>query len=140
MTPNSGIVLEGFTELREALKKLPQELVHEGAEIVQAHAAEAHRLISAALPVKSGNLRDHLRLEIHTDTAGTVANIRNTAKHAWIVEKGTKARKWGSGKSTGTMLAHPVLIPIAVRQRQIMNIALVHLVERAGFTVTGTGV
>ena len=142
MTPNSGVVLEGFTELREALKKLPAELVHEGAEIVQAHAAEAFRLIAAGLAFKTGNLRDHLRLEITSDQGGTRAVIRNTAKHAWWNEHGTKPRRYAtkSKKSIGAMPAHPVLIPIAIRQRRVMTEALIHMVERAGFKVTGTGI
>lgn len=129
--------IDGLTELREALKALPPELVRESGVIVHAQAEAAAREIAGAYPVHTGNLRDHLRIEIHGDAVSASAKIRNTAKHAWMFEHGTGPRRWASGKSTGRMPAGRVFIPIAMQRRRIMLAALIDLVERSGLHVSG---
>jgi hypothetical protein len=140
--------INGLDELRKALLALPPELVRESAAIVHAHAAEAERQIAAAYPVVTGNLRDHLRVELRGDTVSASAIIRNTAvtrsgvrrPFAWIYERGTGPRRWARGKGTGMMPKGDVFIPIAMRRRQIMVAALIDLVERTCLHVTGTSV
>jgi hypothetical protein len=149
--------IEGLTELRAALKALPPELVRESGVIVHAQAEAAAREIAGAYPVHTGNLRDHLRVEIHGDAVSASAKIRNTAKHAWIFERGTDQRRWrngsttapfrkkgtapvpnwGAGKNTGRMPVGRVFIPIAMQRRRIMLAALIDLVERSGLHVSG---
>jgi Bacteriophage HK97-gp10, putative tail-component len=129
--------IDGLAELREALKALPPELVREAGVIVHAQADAAAREIAGAYPVHTGNLRDHLRLEVGGDQVSATARIKNTAKHAWIFENGTAERRWASGKSTGRMPAGRVFIPIAMQRRRIMLSALIDLVERAGLHVSG---
>lgn len=131
--------IEGLDELRKALLTLPDELVRDASEIVQAQANEAARRIASAYPIVSGNLHDHLRVEVRSQTPESASvTVRNTAKHAWLFEHGSKPRRWASGKKTGSMTKHPTLIPIAIQRRRIMLAALIDLVKRTGLDVTGT--
>jgi len=151
--------INGLAELRKALLALPHELVRDAGEIVQAQANEAARQIAAAYPVVTGNLHDHLRLVVRSQTPESAsATVRNTAKHAWLFEHGSASREWvngsttapfrkkgtapvpnwGRGKKTGSMTKHPTLIPIAIQRRRIMLAALIDLVKRTGLDVTGT--
>jgi hypothetical protein len=132
--------ITGLAELRAALLKLPPELVREAGVIVHAQAEAATQEIAAAYPFKSGNLRQHLRLELGGDAVSATARVRNTAKHAYIFESGTVARHWANGKSTGTMPAGRVFIPIAMQRRRIMLAALIDLVEGSGLHVSGAAV
>lgn len=140
---DNALEIKGLEELREALKKLPPELVTEGGAIVQAHAAETARLIEASYPVgPTGNLKSHVVMDVQTDAVSAVARVRSTAKHAWIFEHGTKQRAWKSkpDRTTGTMPQHKntaSFVDIAVRRRALMTAALIELVERAGLTVSG---
>jgi hypothetical protein len=129
--------LDGVNELRAALKALPPELVREAGVIVHAQADAAAREMAGAYPVHTGNLRNHLRIELSGDAVSATARVRNTARHAAIFEYGTGPRRWASGKSTGRMPAGRVFIPIAMQRRRIMLSALIDLVERAGLHVSG---
>ena len=131
--------ITGLDELREALKALPPELVHEADVIVRTHAAAAANQIADAYPYRTGNLIRGLSVESRGDAVSAVAIIRNRAFHAYIYESGTKAaRHWANGKNTGRMPAAHTFVPIVVTHRRAMNADLVALVERAGFTVTGS--
>jgi len=136
--------LDGLEQLRAAFRQLPRDMQQEVAVIVQAHAEEAKRKMEAAYPVRTygersgrGNLRKGLTLEARYDPTTAHAVVRNRAKHAWIYEKGTGPRKWANGKSTGSMPAGNVFVPIAIPTRRHMELALVDVVRRAGFDVTG---
>jgi hypothetical protein len=140
--------LDGLAELRKALQALTPELVREAGEIVQAAAADAARQITAAYPMRTGNLRGGMHVEIRRDATTAAASVQNTARFqhgpwpaaAWIFEKGTGPRRWGPprAKQTGKMPAGKVFVPIAIQRRRIMMAALIDLVERAGLHVTGT--
>ena len=147
---DNALEIKGLEELREALKKLPPELVTEGGAIVQAHAAETARLIEASYPVgPTGNLKSHVVMDVQMDAVSSVARVRSTAKHAWWHEYGTQKRAWlktsitpgaAPHKNVGKMLPHKntaSFVDIAVRRRALMTAALIELVERAGLTVTG---
>jgi hypothetical protein len=130
--------INGLTDLMAELRNLPPELVREAGVIVHAQAEAAFREIFAAYPVKTGNLREHLRLHLAGDAVSATARVRNTARHAYIYERGTPAeRRHSSGKSTGRMPAGRVFIPIAIQRRRIMLAALIDLVERSGLHVSG---
>jgi hypothetical protein len=138
--------LDGLAELRKALQALTPELVREAGEIVQAAAADAARQITAAYPMRTGNLRGGMHVEIRRDATTAAASVQNTARFqhgpwpaaAWIFEKGTGPRQWARGKKTGKMPTGKVFVPIAIQRRRIMLAALIDLVERAGLHVTGT--
>ena len=129
--------INGLTELRAALHALPPELVREAGVIVHAQAEAAAREMAGAYPVHTGNLRSQLRVELGGDAVSATARVKNTAKHAYIFEQGTGPRRWASGKSTGSMPAGGVFIPIAIQRRRIMLGALIDLVERSGLHVSG---
>jgi Bacteriophage HK97-gp10, putative tail-component len=135
--------LDGLAELREALKALPAELVREAGVIVHAQAEAAASEMVSAYPVHTGNLRNHVRVELSSDRPGSSwlqsasARVTNRAKHAAIFEYGTGERRWANGKSTGRMPAGRVFIPIAMQRRRIMLAALIDLVERSGLHVSG---
>jgi hypothetical protein len=143
---DNRIRLEGLTELRAAFRQLPRDTQQEVSVIVQAHAEEAKRKMEAAYPVRTygerrnrGNLRKGLTIEARYDPTTAHAVVRNKAKHAWIYEHGSKGkvRQWANGKKTGVMPAGDVFIPIAIQARRRMHAALVDVVRRAGFDVTG---
>ena len=52
----------GLDELRETLRRLPQDLVAEASHIVEAAANGAHAEVKGSYPRWTGNLRDHLTL------------------------------------------------------------------------------
>lgn len=135
-----GVTIHGLTDLRAALLKLPPDLVREAGVIVHAQAEAAAREMAGAYPFKSGNLRNHLRVELGGDQVSATARVRNTAKHAYIFESGTAPRRWANGKSTGVMPAGRVFIPIAMQRRRIMLAALIDLVTRSGLHVSGAAV
>jgi hypothetical protein len=129
--------INGLAELREALKNLPPELVRESGVIVHAQAEAAANEIRGAYPVHTGNLREHVRVELAGDAVSATARVKNTARHAYIFERGTGPRRWASGKSTGRMPVGNVFIPIAMQRRRIMLAALIDLVEKSGLHVSG---
>jgi hypothetical protein len=129
--------INGLAELRAALLKLPAELVQEAGVIVHAQAEAAAQEIAGAYPVHTGNLRNHLRVELGGDAFSATARVKNTARHAYIFERGTGPRRWASGKSTGRMPVGNVFIPIAMQRRRIMLAALIDLVEKSGLHVSG---
>jgi Bacteriophage HK97-gp10, putative tail-component len=130
--------INGLEELRRALMALPPELVREAGVIVQAQAETAAAEMASAYPVKTGALRRGLRVQIAGDAVSATARVRNTARHAYIYERGTPAeRRHASGKSTGKMPEGKVFIPIAMQRRRIMLAALIDLVERSGLHVSG---
>ena len=132
-----GLKIDGLAELREALKQLPADLLNEASVVVHAQAQATHAIISARYPVVTGNLKQHLKIELGRDAVSVSARVKNTAKHAWIFENGTAARRKGNGASTGRMPAHHLFVSTAMARRRLMYAALVDIVRRAGLTVTG---
>ena len=141
MVGSTELQIHGLDELRQALRRLPPELVRDAGPIVHAAAEETGRSIRATYEAhrKTGNLAEHVAIDIAGDAVSATARVRSTAKHAWLFERGSGPRRWAkNGKATGVMPATPTLVPIAVRRRSIMVAALVDLVEKAGLTVTGS--
>jgi hypothetical protein len=135
----SSFELKGLTELREALRKLPQELTEEAATIVEAHATQAQSQIVNAYPQgKTGNLRRGVTRsrERHQFTARSI--VRSRAKHAHLFEKGTGPRRTSKGANRGRMpeaAESQKMIPIVVRRRRAMVEALKVMVRRNGLLV-----
>ena len=133
--------IHGLTDLRAALLKLPPELVREAGVIVHAQAEAAAREIAGAYPVKTGNLRNHLRVELGGDAVSATARVKNTARST--PTSSSRARRRAAGPTArvpGAMPAGRVFIPIAMQRRRIMLAALIDLVERAGLHVSGAAV
>ena len=139
---SATLKINGLSDLRAALKKLPDDLKREAGVIVQAQAQQMAVELQAGYPVgPSGNLRSHVRVELAGDGHSASARVLSAAKHSHLYEKGTQSRRWKkNGKSTGVMPAKPTFIPIAVLRRRVMVAALVDVIERAGLTVTSAAV
>lgn len=132
-----GLEIRGLNELRAALKALPPQLVAEAAAVTEAAADSAALEITGRYPVVTGNLRRGVVVERSHDRVSASSRVRSRARHSHLYERGTTARRWANGKSTGVMPAAHVFVPIVVARRRLMYAQLVEIVERAGFTVTG---
>lgn len=133
--------IDGLTEFREALRQLPQELTAEAGAIVLAIAEEAGQQIQAAYPQgPTGNLKRRVTVTKEPSSAfGVRATVRSRAPHASIFEKGTGQRQTRTGANRGRMPVAPPneqMIPIAIRARRRMVLALIQMLQRAGLVVT----
>ena len=139
------IAINGLDELRAQLRRLPADLTHEAAAIVQGHAEAAVREMDAkyAQHEWTGNLRRGLTMmQDYTGTRyGVRWIVRNRAPHAYFAEHGTEMRETlgrksiRAGVSRGRMPPLNIFIPIARRRRRLMVNALVEVVRRAGLQV-----
>jgi Bacteriophage HK97-gp10, putative tail-component len=128
----------GLDELREALRKLPEELTAEATDIVDSAAEIAMASIIQAYPHRTGDLRSHVVKEAKAaGPFGVAFVVKNTSRHAWIFENGTQARHTAIGANRGAMPPGRVVIPTAVRCRQTMYRELKDMVTRHGLVVSG---
>lgn len=134
--------MEGLDELREALRQLPEELAQEAGAIVMAHAEEAQRRVQQAYPQgPTGNLRRGVTTNREASRFGAKAIVRSRAPHAHLFEYGSRPRRTQRGANRGQMPAGSEaerMIPIIIRVRRNMVAALIHMVQKAGFTVTSS--
>jgi hypothetical protein len=138
---NNRLEFTGLKELREALRRLPQELKAEAQKIVMTAATNAGGEIKAAYDThtKTGNLSRGVQVrssEASAFSAGAIVVSR--AKHAWIFENGTQARHTDIGANRGAMPPGRVFIPVVMRRRRRMYYELIEIVEKQGLQVTGT--
>jgi hypothetical protein len=126
----------GMGALIRALQQLPAELRQEAEGVVNATAdlmaAEVRQTYEQHR--HTGNLAAHVVVEKGTERAGGElrAQVRSTAKHAHLFERGTVQRfTAGKGANRGTMPATPVFVPAAVRSRRRMVDRLVGILRRA---------
>jgi hypothetical protein len=147
---SSRFVLEGLDPWLEALRQLPGELRDEARTIVHDTATHAADEMRAAYPEgPRGRLKRGVKVALHEGNEfGAGAAVKNTAPHAFIFEQGTQARYVSTlplgraknfGYRRGAMPPGRVFIPIAIRRRRAMYQALVEVVRRNGFEVTGAG-
>jgi hypothetical protein len=139
------IAINGLEELKEALRRLPQELAEEAAVIVQAQAEAAAREMDAGYAAHewTGNLRAGLivRQDFSSVQYGARWIVRNRAKHAFIAEHGTAfGRVTDKGVSRGKMPPLNIFIPIAIKRRRMMVRLLADIVRRHGLQVTESSV
>lgn len=131
--------MQGLMELRQALRNLPEDLTDEASAIVQAHADDAQaRIVRAYAEGPTGNLRRGVTKDHYKSRFTTNAIVRSRAKHAWLYERGTGARRTDKGANRGRMPEAPEsnkMIPIVVKKRRQMVEALKIMVRRAGFQV-----
>lgn len=142
MAVHNELKITGLTELRAALRQLPADLAREAGAIVMGHAeaAASHMAPGYAAHVYTGTLAGSLSVTKEEAYArfGARAVVRNTAPHAHWAEKGTTVRTTTKTKANrGAMRALKIFIPPAQRSRELMVHALMALVERAGFKVSG---
>lgn len=132
--------MEGLTELRNALRNLPEDLARDAAEIVVNVAEGAKAEIVSGYPQgRTGNLKGGVTVHRSHAQFTSQAIVKSRAKHAHLFEFGTKARKTANGVNRGRMPkapAHQAMIPVVIRKRRQMVQQLIELVRRAGFEVS----
>lgn len=147
---SSRLVFEGMDAFLEALRALPGALRDEAATIVHDTATRAADEMQAAYPEgPRGRLKRGVKVSLREGNEfGAGATVKNTSPHAFIFEQGTQARYVNTlplgraknfGYRRGAMPPGRVFIPIAIRRRRAMYDALIEVVRRAGFEVTGRG-
>ena len=135
------LTFTGLTELRNALRVLPETLTDDAEAIVRAHADLAEAQVIQRYPVGPTG---HLRGRVYVSQAGTgtstTATLRSAAPHAHLYERGTKTRRTRRGANRGRMpraSRETAFVPAVIPIRARMVRALIDLVRQAGFTVGG---
>ena len=134
------LILRGVDELRDALRRLPEELTGEGGAIIRDAATAAHDDVDTVFNAHevTGTLERRLELvEVAGGRFGSILKVVDRAKHAWMFEYGTVARHWRNGKLTGTMPAANVFVKAMIHRRESMWDRLRRLVEDHGLKVSG---
>lgn len=127
------IEFTGLEELRAALKQLPEELAREADDIIDNRTELALSEIIQRYPRRTGNLRKGVRKKKIRDGW----QLRNTAAHSHLFERGTQARHTKIGAHRGAMPPGNVFVPVAIKHRRLMEQELIDLLVRKGFGVTG---
>ncbi len=126
--------LQGLDELRQALRSLPDDLAQEAGVIVLAHAEDAQRRAKAGYPEgPTGNLRHRVTLNQDATRFGAKAIVRSRAPHAWLFENGVRGKA-----PRRTVPESQKFIPAMIQVRRRMVAALIHMVQKAGLTVTSS--
>lgn len=131
----------GRDEFLAELRQMPENFHAEGKHMVEARANGAAATIKSAYSDHkvTGNLAAHVKVEIEESTAGIIANVKSTARHAFIFEHGTRPRRTKKGKSTGAMWGKTpkpnIYVPTIVRARKLLTDDLMGLLQRAGLVV-----
>jgi len=131
---------DGFTGMSEFvadLRALGPSLQREGDAIASKHAEAAAQATRAGYAVRSGRLRNGVRVERLRLGA---YQVKSRARHAHLYEDGTERRFLNSnGAPRGAMPERPTMIPAAIRWRARMREQLIGLVKRTRIRgMTGT--
>ena len=139
---------QGMNEFKEALRKLPEHLADEAAGIVVAAAQNVAREVEAGYPQgPTGNLKRGVTISQERGLVSTAAQVKSRAPHAgWFEDfrsgrrNPPRPRKTKRGWNRGIMPIAPIsqqAIPKFIRARARMIQALVALLEREGFLISG---
>lgn len=137
---NNRLELTGLSELRAALRQLPDDLAKNGGDRVEAATERARSALVQAYPRgDTGKLRAGVRSKIERSGVAVVGTVNSSSPHAHLWEWGTQNRHTRQGWNRGRSPSHQRegLIPIAQRERRTMNGELVEIVRQAGFEVSG---
>lgn len=135
---NFRVQMDGLAELRDQLRRLPEDLANEAGDIVLTFAEGAKREVETGYPVHRGVLSRRVRVERNRSKVTTSAIVRSAAPHAFIFEKGTRNRVTDKGWNRGRMPAASeaqAAIPKFIRWRARMVEALKELIRTKGFEV-----
>lgn len=131
--------LDGFEELRQGLRTLPDDLVQSATTVVTDTATETGSDLVNHYPERSGNLRRGVKVTVASSRASVRAVVVSASPHAHLYEFGTGPRQTRSGANRGVMPPGPessLMIPRAMRARRQMVDKLIAIVRAAGLTVT----
>lgn len=129
--------IHGRDEFLKALRELPQHLKAEAGHMIEARANGAHATIRAEYGShkETGNLLEHTSVEMRESEFGVIAEVKSTARHAFLFENGTQIRQNKAGANRGSMPPGNVFIPTLQRARLLLTNDLVGLLQRAGLAV-----
>lgn len=140
---NTRFVWTGMEEFKRALRALPNDLAGEAMRVVEASANGAGVEIRSAYGEHrvTGNLQDHVEVEIQRTGLNVSAVVKATSRHAHLFEYGTETRHYvtraGKTHVTGRMPGFFVFVPRMIRARRQMYEKIATILERAGLRVTG---
>lgn len=130
------LIFDGMDELREGLRKLPQELAQKAGQVVQATARQMGQELQLNYPRgKTGNLKRGVRVTFDVSNVSTRGVVRSAAPHAHLFENGTARRQTTRGANRGAMPKGPtdeLVAPRASRARKRMVEQLIAIVHEAG--------
>lgn len=128
---------EGLEAFRAALRRLPEELASEAANLIEARGKGAVVTIKAGYPSRSGELRNKLTVTHRRSRFGARSVIRNTSKYALPFDVGTQAaRRTKGGANRGSAPANPIFSQTMSRERRGLRGDLTTLLVRHGLLVT----
>lgn len=142
-----GITWGGLQEFRALLKNLPRHLRDQARDIVDTATRTTHAQVYAAYPIGPGRyggaLRRGLVIDEQTSDAGVFNAVISKSPHAHLWEFGTKDRRtednWKRGRvKPARERGIDGLIPTAIRNRKIMEQALIQMMTNEGFIVSGS--
>jgi hypothetical protein len=133
-----GVKFTGLDSFLDELRVLDAQLTEEANAIMTAHAEAAKTAIAAAYPVRSGALRNGLRIRPARGLLLAGGELVQTAPHGYLYEKGSHVRVNKAGANRGRMPARPTFDPIAQAHRRAAIAAVIDRVYAHGATrVTG---
>ena len=115
---SGGVVWTGLDEYIRELASLPRDMATSSASIMRDAAEDTARELRAAYPVRTGHLRDSVRVVDRSRELKAHASVTNTSEYASAFEYGTQARHTAIGATRGRMPAGKVFIPIVLRRRR----------------------
>jgi len=135
-------VWEGLQELKDALRRLPDELGYSAAGLVRQAGYGAAADLRSSYPVsgkpkKTGGRRLAQGVTIRDDYGrfGAVVTVQSMARHAHLWEWGTQDRRTAT-RPTGAMVPSqygaPLFVPVVNRYRARLYEQQVQLLRHAG--------
>jgi hypothetical protein len=118
------------------MRRMPEEVTSEAANIIESAANGAGATIKGGYPSRTGNLRNKLTVEHRRSRFGARSVVVNTSKHADEFEHGTQGRHTAIGANRGAMPANHLFTRTVIQKRRQMYEQLQELLERKGLTVT----
>lgn len=134
----AGVKWNGLDTFKDELRVLTTGLVDEANDILVESAEAAKADITAAYPVRKGGLRRGLMLQPSRGTVLTGVELRQTAPHGHLYERGTKVRENKAGQNRGFVEPTPTFVPIAAAYRRTAITQITYRLYAHGATrVTG---
>ena len=127
----------GLEALKAALRQLPAVLRAEGGHRVTAHANRAALAVRSKYHQRTGELVEHVGVDLEPGEFGFTAIVRSRSPLAFIYEEGTKPRRTRRGANRGRSPKHPIFISEMMRERALMYDDLRGLLREQGLTVIG---
>jgi hypothetical protein len=116
-----GVTWTGIEEYIDELTNAPETLARDSDPIVGDTAEDAANEIRQAYPVRTGHLRNSVRIRRKSNQTKAAAQVVNVSEYATPFEYGTQARHTSIGANRGSMPAGKVFIPIVLRRRRRME-------------------